>query len=63
MSEELWMEVCNTEQEVVTNTIPKKKKCKTERWLPEEALQIAEGRREGKGEGKRERYAQRNTEF
>ena len=57
------MEVCNTEQEVVTNTIPKKKKCKTEKWLPEEALQIAEGRREGKGEGKRERYAQRNTEF
>jgi len=26
--EELWMEVCNTEQEMVTKTIPKKKKCK-----------------------------------
>ena len=61
--EELWMEVCNTEQEVVTKTIPKKKKCKTEKWLPEEASQIAQGRREVTGKGKRERYAQRNAEF
>ena len=39
--EELWMEVCNTVQEVVTKTIPKKKKCKKAKWLSEEALQIA----------------------
>ena len=40
--EELWMEVCNTVQEVVTKTIPKKKKCKKAKWLSEEVLQIAE---------------------
>ena len=43
--EELWMEVHNTLQEAVTKTIPKKKKCKKTKWLPEEALQIAEKRR------------------
>ena len=39
---------------MVTKTIPKKNKCKTAKWLYEEALQIAEERREakGKGEGK-----------
>ena len=35
--EELWMEVCNTVQEAVTKTTPKKKKCKKEKWLSEEA--------------------------
>ena len=49
--EELWMEVCNTVQEAVTKTIPKKKKCKKEKWLSEEASQIAEERREGKRQG------------
>ena len=44
--EELWTEVCNILQEVVTKTIPKKKKCKKVKWLSEEALQIAEKRRE-----------------
>ena len=44
--EELWMEVCNTVQEVVTKTIPKKKKCKKAKWLSEEVLQIAEKRSE-----------------
>ena len=44
--EELWTEVHNIVQEVVTKTIPKKKKCKKARWLSEEALQIAEERRE-----------------
>ena len=38
------MQVCNTVQEVVTKIIPKKKKCKKEKWLSEEALQIAEKR-------------------
>ena len=42
--EELWMEVCDTVQEAVIKTIHKKKKCKTEKWLSEEALQIAEKR-------------------
>ena len=36
---ELWMEVCNTLQEVVTKTIPNKKKCKKAKWSSEEALQ------------------------
>ena len=40
--EELWTEVCNTVQEAVAKTIPKKKKCKEAKWLSEEALQIAE---------------------
>ena len=44
-------------------TIPKKKKCKKIKWLSEEALQIAEKRREMKGNGERERYTQLNTEF
>ena len=47
--EELWMEVCNIVQEAVMKTIPKKKKCKKERWLSEEALQIAEDRKDKKG--------------
>ena len=35
--EELWTEVCNSVQEMVTKTIPKKKKCKKAKWLSEEA--------------------------
>ena len=42
--EELWMEVCDTVQEAVIKTIPKKKKCRKAKWLSEEALQIAEKR-------------------
>ena len=41
MPEELWMEVCNTVQEAVIKTIPKKQKCKKATWLSEEALQTA----------------------
>ena len=44
-------------------TIPKKKKCKKAKWLSEEALQIAEKRREGKGKGGKERYTHLNVEF
>ena len=48
----------------MTRTIPKKKKkCKKAKWLSEEALQIAEKRREVKGKGDRERYTQLNAEF
>ena len=52
--EELWTEVYNIVQEVVNKTILTKKKCKKAKWLSEEALQIAEKRREVKvkGEGK-----------
>ena len=62
-TEELWMEGCNAVQEVVTKTIPKKKKCKKAKCLSEEALQIAEERREAKGKGERERYTQLNAEL
>ena len=56
MPEELWMEVNGIAQEAVIKTIPKKKKCKKEKWLSEGALQIAEKRREAKGKGEKERY-------
>ena len=55
MPEELWMEDCNIVQEAVIKTIPKKKKCKKAKWFSEEALQIAEKRREMKGKGEKER--------
>ena len=48
MSEELRTEVRNIAQEVVTKTIPKKKKYKKAKWLSEEVLQIAEERKEVK---------------
>ena len=63
LPEELWMEVCNIVQEAVTKTIPEKKKCNKAKWLSEEALQIAEERREVKSKGERERYIQLNAEF
>ena len=44
-------------------TIPKKKKCKMAIWLSEEALQIAENRREDKDTGEKERYTHLNAEF
>ena len=56
MPEELWMEVCNAVQEAVIKTIPKKNKCKKEKWLSEEILQITEERREVKGKRDKERY-------
>ena len=43
--EELWTEVHNIVQEALIKTIPKRKKCKKEKWLSEETLQIAEKRR------------------
>ena len=61
--EELWMKVCNTAQEAVIKTIPKKKKRKTPKWLSEEALQIAVNRREAKGKREKERHTHLNAEF
>ena len=48
--EELWRRF-DIEQEAVIKTIPKKKKCKKAKWLSEEALQVAEKRKEAKGKG------------
>ena len=61
--DELWTEVCDIVQEAVTKTIPKKKKCKTAKWLSEEDLQIAVRRREAKCKGEKERYIHLNAEF
>ena len=61
--EELWMEVHDTLQEAVIKIISKKNKCKMEKWLSEEAFQIAEKRREAKGKGEKERYTHLNAEF
>ena len=49
--------------EAVIKTIPKKKKCKKPKRLSEEALQIAEKRREVKGKGEKKRYTHLNAEF
>ena len=58
--EELWTRFI---QEAVIKTILKKKKCKKAKWLSEEALQIAEKRREVKGKGEKKRYIHLNAEF
>ena len=63
VSEELWMEICNTGQEAVAKTIPEKKKCRKEKWLSEDASQIVKERREAKVKGEREKYSQLNAEF
>ena len=61
MPEELWTEVHYIVQEVVIKTI--KKKRKKAKWLSEEALQIAEKRREPNGIGEKERFTHLNAEF
>ena len=61
--EELWTEVSDIVQEAVIKTIPKKKRWKKAKCLPEEDLQRAEKRREGKGKGEKERYTHLNAEF
>ena len=68
MPEELWTEVHDVVQEAVIKKkkkkykIPKKKKYKKAKWLSEEALQMAEKRREVKGKGEKERYRQSSKE-
>ena len=62
--EELWTEVCDIVQEAGIKTIPNgKKKCKKAKWLSDEALQIAEKRREAKSKGVKKRYTHLNAEF
>ena len=60
--EELWTEVRDIVQEAGSKTIPNKKNCKKAKWLCEEALQIAEERREVKGKGEKEKYIHLNAE-
>ena len=62
MTEEQWTDVRNIIQEVVIKIVPKKNKCKKAKRLPEEALQIAEKRREVKDKGERERRMQSSKE-
>ena len=61
MPEEQWIEVHNSVSEAVIKTFPKKKKCKKEKWLSEEALKIAEKKKKKKGE--RKRCTQLDAEF
>ena len=63
MPEELWMEAHNIVQEAATKTIPKKRKCKKAKWLSNEALEIAEKRRETKCKGDRESYRKLSADF
>ena len=57
------MKVRDIVQEAGIKTIPRKKKSKKAKWLSEEALQIAERRREAKGKGEKVRYTHLNAEF
>ena len=63
MPEELWMEVHDIVQEVVYQDHPQEKEKQKGKWLSEEALQIAEKRREMKGKEEKERYTHLNAEF
>ena len=60
--DELWNEVRDIVQETVIKTIPMEKKCKKEKWLSKEALQIAVKRREMKDKGEKERYTHLHAE-
>ena len=60
MPEEIWTEVHNTVQEAVLKPFPRRRKAK---WLSEEALQIAEKRKEVKGKGEQERHTHLNAKF
>ena len=61
--ENLWMEVLDIVQEAGIKIIPKKKKCRKEKWLSDEVLQIAMKRREAKSKGEKESYTHLNAEF
>ena len=63
MPDEVWSEVHDIVQETGIKTIPMEKKCKKEKWLSGEALQIAVKRREAKSKGEKERYKHLNAEF
>ena len=63
MPEQVWTEVHDIVQKVLIKTIPEKKKCKKAKWLSEEALQIAEKRKEGKDKGEKKSYIHLSAEF
>ena len=63
VADELGKEVHDIVWETESKTIPKKRKCKTAKWLSEKALQIAVKRREAKSKGEKERYKHQNKEF
>ena len=63
VADELWMEVRDTMQETEIKTIPMEKKCKKEKWLSGEALQIVVKRTEVKSTEEKERYKHLNAEF
>ena len=63
MPEVLWTEVRDIVQETGIKIIPMERKGKKEKWLSEEALQIATKRREVKSKGEKERYKHLNAEF
>ena len=60
--DELWREVCDIVQETGIKTISMEKKCKKEKWVSGEALQIAVKRRKVKSKGEKERYMHLNAE-
>ena len=61
--DELWTEIHDIVQETGNKTIPKRNKCKKEKWLSEEALQISVKRREAKSKREKEGYTHLNAEF
>ena len=61
--EEVWAEIHDIVQETVIKPIRKKKKCKKTKWLSEEALKIAEKKREAKVKGEEEKYTHLCAEF
>ena len=61
MPDELWNDVHDIVQETGIKTIPMEKKCKKAKWLSEEALKIAEKRREVRGKREKERYTHLNA--
>ena len=63
VSDEIWSEVCDIVQETGSKTIPMEKKCKTAKWLSEEALQIAVKRRKVKNKGEKANYTHLNAVF
>ena len=63
MPDELWTEVRDIVQETGIKTIPMEKKCKKEKWLSGQALQIAVKRREAKSKREKERHKHLNSEF
>ena len=61
--EDVGTEFHNIVQQMVIKNIPKKKKCKKAKWLPDETLQTTMKRREAKGKREKERYIHVNAEF